>query len=87
MAENTAQATTPRRRRPDWRSREVRAKEKIVARRVSKADHKALKQFADAHGTKIAEMIAPALDARIAQAHAFCQDATSQELAPQARAS
>lgn len=87
MAENTAKATPARRRRPDWRSREVRAKQKMVARRISEADHKALSDFAEAHGTKIAQMIAPAVDALIEQAHAFCRQADEQRLAPQAKAS
>ncbi|EHB46440.1 hypothetical protein [Mycolicibacterium vinylchloridicum] len=87
MAENTAQVTPARRRRPDWRSREVRAKEKMVARRVSEADHKALRQFADETGTSIAELIAPAINELIAQAHAYCQEADRHDLVPQARAS
>lgn len=87
MSENTPKATSARRKRPDWRSREVRAKDKMVARRVSEADHQALKRYADAHGTKIAEMIAPAIEALIEQAHAFCQESADHNLAPQAKAS
>ena len=87
MAGNTAKATPARRKRPDWRSREVRAKEKMVAKRVSEADHKALSDYAEAKGTKIAEMIAPAVDALIEQAHAFFQQADEQRLTPRAKAS
>ncbi|WP_237752754.1 hypothetical protein [Mycolicibacterium aromaticivorans] len=46
-----------------------------------------MRQFADETGTTIAEMIAPAIDAIIAQAHTYFQEADRQELAPQARAS
>jgi hypothetical protein len=87
MAETTAQATPARRVRPDWRSREIRPSNKVVARRVSEDDHQALKRFAEAHGTKIAEMIAPAVEELIEQARAFCRDIDVQDQEMTAKAS
>ena len=87
MAETTAEATPARRVRPDWRSREIRPSTKVVARRVSEDDHLALKRFAEARGTKIAEMIAPAVEQLIEQARAFCQEIDDDEMPATARAS
>ncbi len=60
---------------------------KMVARRVTTDDHAVLKRFAEANGTAIAEMIAPAVDALIEQAREFCQDLDSQQQDSHARAS
>ncbi len=87
MAETTAEATPARRIRPDWRSREIRPSNKVVARRISEDDHEALKRFAEARGTKIAEMIAPAVEELIEQARAFCQGIDDQEMSATAKAS
>jgi len=59
----------------------------MVARRVTTDDHAVLKRFAEANGTAIAEMIAPAVDALIEQAREFCQDLDSQQRDSHARAS
>lgn len=87
MAETTAEATSARRVRPDWRSREIRPSNKVVARRVSEDDHLALKRFAEAHGTKIAEMIAPAIEELIEQARAFCHEIDDEQMPVTAQAS
>jgi hypothetical protein len=87
MENTTADATPARRIRPDWRSREIRPSNKVVARRISEEDHQVLKRFAEAHGTKIAEMIAPAIEELIEQARAFCQDSDHQEMPETAKAS
>lgn len=87
MADTTAEATSVRRVRPDWRSREIRPSNKVVARRVSEDDHLVLKRFAEARGTKIAEMIAPAVEELIEQARAFCHEMDDQEISATAQAS
>jgi hypothetical protein len=69
------------------RSREIRPSNKVVARRVSEDDHLVLKRFAEARGTKIAEMIAPAVEELIEQARAFCNEMDDQEMSATAQPS
>lgn len=71
----TGDDTTGRRR--NWRNRENRASSKLVAKRVTAEDHSALARYAEAHGVKIAELLAPAIDDLIERAHQFCEQVES----------
>lgn len=70
---NTGDAANGRRR--NWRHRENRASSKLVAKRVSEEDHSALTRYAEARGVKVAELLAPAVDDLIQQAHQYCEQA------------
>jgi len=71
MADTATDAKTARRRR-NWRHSENRASSKYVAKRVTEADHEALTRYAEAHGVKVAEMLAPAINDLIARARDYC---------------
>jgi hypothetical protein len=71
MAQTTEPA--PARRRGNWRHRENRASPKLVAKRVTEQDHAALVRYAEDHGVKIAELLAPFVAELIARAHDYCQ--------------
>ena len=72
MSDMPDTATTPRRRR-NWRHHETRARDKMVAKRVSDLDHKALTKFAEAQGVKVAVLLEPFVADLIKQAHEYCE--------------
>jgi hypothetical protein len=74
----------PRRRR-NWRHNETRASQKMVAKRVSEDDHKALLMYAEAKGVKVTEMLEPFVNDLIRRAHEYCDQTGS--VAQPARAS
>lgn len=71
MAKTTEPA--PARRRRNWRHRENRASPKYVSKRVTEQDHAALVRYAEDHGVKIAELLAPFVAELVARAHDYCE--------------
>lgn len=66
-------AKAPRRRR-NWRHNETRASEKMVAKRVSEVDHKALTMYAQAQGVKVSVLLEPFITELIKRAHEYCEE-------------
>lgn len=85
MADATAQAKATR-RQGAWRHRENRASPKYLAKRVSEEDHEAVTRYAEDHGVKIAELLAPSVKDIIQRAHDYC-DQLDEKLPASAKAS
>ncbi|MBP2456287.1 hypothetical protein A5755_26460 [Mycolicibacterium fortuitum] len=76
-AQSATTAESSTRRRGQWRNRENRASPKYLAKRVSEADHEIVTQFADAHGVKVSELLAPYIDDLIRRARDHRESATA----------
>lgn len=72
MPDATVEAKVSRRRR-NWRHSENRASPKLIAKRVSEDDHKALVKYAEDHGVKVSQMLEPFVADLIKRAHAHCE--------------
>lgn len=72
MPDASTQAAAARRRR-NWRHSENRASPKLIAKRVSEADHKALTKYAEDHGVKVSEMLEPFVADLIKRAREHCE--------------
>ncbi len=73
--DTTAGRTTAARERkakPRWRYPESRQRAKILAKRVTEADHAALTQYADDQGSTLAELLDPFVSDLIRLAHQHC---------------
>ncbi|MEB3031740.1 hypothetical protein [[Mycobacterium] nativiensis] len=76
----------PARRRGNWRHRENRASNKLVAKRITEQDHAALVKYAEDHDVKIAELLTPFVNELVARAHDYCDQLDTAAAVP-ARAS
>lgn len=73
MADDVPEVGKASRRRRNWRLNETRASDKMVAKRVSDVDHRALTRFAEAQGVKVAVLLEPFVTELIKQAHEYCE--------------
>ncbi len=80
------EATRQRKAKPRWRYPESRARAKILAKRVTEADHAALIKYADDNKTTLAELLEPGISDLIKRAHAHCAE-HSETAAPSSVAS
>lgn len=72
MPDATVEAKASPRRR-NWRHSENRASPKLIAKRVSEDDHKALVKYAEDHGVKVSQMLEPFVADLIKRAHEHCE--------------
>jgi hypothetical protein len=72
MPNTPAEAKVSRRRR-NWRHSENRASPKLIAKRVSEDDHRALVKYAEDHGVKVSQMLEPFVADLIKRAHEHCE--------------
>lgn len=71
---NRTEATRARKAKPRWRYPESRTRPKILAKRVTEADHAALTRYAEDQGSTVAQLLEPFVSDLIKLAHEHCDE-------------